>query len=251
MKIWAYAICWNEAKILPYYLRHYSQFCEKIIIYDNGSDDGSQEIIKSHPKAVLRHYDTSGQIKDDVYLQIKNNCWKESRGKADWVIVGDIDELVYHPNIIDFLAFNGSQHSVFKPAGVNMIADKFPTTSGQIYEEVQRGSFHPGSCKPMLFDPNRVAEINFDPGGHTANRKKITGKLWLWRNHHGDPFRSPIKVLHFKFMGLNYVTNRYRQLANRLSESNKKRGWGSHYLKGNTGVISEFKQIKQSSKQVI
>ena len=30
MKIWAYAICWNEEKILPYYLRHYEKFCDKI-----------------------------------------------------------------------------------------------------------------------------------------------------------------------------------------------------------------------------
>jgi len=179
MKIWAYAICWNEAKMLPYYLRHYSQFCEKIIIYDNGSNDGSQQIIRNHPKAELRTYDTGGKIKDEVYLQIKNNCWKESRSKADWVIVGDIDEIVYHSDLPKFLDIAGNVHSIFTPGGINMVADKFPTTTGQIYEEVKTGTLHPGSCKPMIFDPNRVTEIAFDPGCHSASKNKSLARCGI------------------------------------------------------------------------
>ena len=37
MRIYAYAICWNEEIMLPYYLHHYEKFVEKIIIYDNNS----------------------------------------------------------------------------------------------------------------------------------------------------------------------------------------------------------------------
>jgi len=251
MKIWAYAICWNEAKMLPYYLRHYSQFCEKIIIYDNGSNDGSQKIIQDHPKTELRTYDTGGKIKDEIYLQIKNNCWKESRNKADWVIVGDIDELIYHPNLINFLSSTGKTYSLFTPAGINMVTDKFPTTSRQIYDEVKSGSFHPGSCKPMLFDPNRVVEIKFDPGCHSANGKQIRGKEWHWRHITTNFKSSPIKVLHFKFMGADYVVTRYRQLANRLSATNLQRGWGSHYKKRKELVLAEFNKIKLSAVQVV
>jgi glycosyltransferase involved in cell wall biosynthesis len=54
MKIWAYAICWNEEVMLPYYLKHYEKFCEKIIIYDNMSTDNSRNIIKNHPLCEIR-----------------------------------------------------------------------------------------------------------------------------------------------------------------------------------------------------
>jgi hypothetical protein len=43
--------------MLPYYLRHYERFCEQIVVYDNASDDGSQEIVVSHPLCDLRHID--------------------------------------------------------------------------------------------------------------------------------------------------------------------------------------------------
>ena len=250
LKIWAYAICWNEAKMLPYYLKHYSQFCEKIIIYDNGSNDGSQQIIRNHPKAELRTYDTGGKIKDEVYLQIKNNCWKESRSKADWVIVGDIDEIVYHSDLPKFLDIAGNVHSIFTPGGINMVADKFPTTTGQIYEEVKTGTLHPGSCKPMIFDPNRIIEIAFDPGCHSASKKQITGKMWHWKHNYTTVHQSPIKVLHFKFMGPEYIVSRYRQLGERLSESNKKRGWGFHYLKGKQQIIAEYNAIKNNAQKI-
>ena len=41
-------------------------------------------------------YSTGGKINDFKYLEIKNNAWKKSRGKADWVIVVDMDEFLYH-----------------------------------------------------------------------------------------------------------------------------------------------------------
>ena len=101
MKVWAYVICWNEEVMLPYYLRHYEIFCDKIIIYDNMSTDRSQEIIKAHPKCELRLYDSKGEVRDDLYLKIKNHAWKEARGQGiDYVIVGDTDEFLYHPNIL-------------------------------------------------------------------------------------------------------------------------------------------------------
>mgnify|MGYP000701398893 CR=1 FL=1 len=37
MKIWAYAVIWNEEKMLDFYLRHYSKFCDKIVFFDNES----------------------------------------------------------------------------------------------------------------------------------------------------------------------------------------------------------------------
>jgi hypothetical protein len=35
---------------------------------------------------------------------VHNNCWKESRGLADWVIITAVDEFLYAPNLKSYLA---------------------------------------------------------------------------------------------------------------------------------------------------
>ena len=73
MKIDVYTLCWNEEVRLPYFLRHYEKFANKIVVFDNESDDGSRKLVEDHPKAILKTYSTDGKIRDDMYLQIKNN----------------------------------------------------------------------------------------------------------------------------------------------------------------------------------
>ena len=76
MNIKVIAICFNEEKILPYFLAHYERFADQIIVYDNCSTDQSPQIIKSHPKATLVNYKTNGKLDDKTYLKIKNHAWK-------------------------------------------------------------------------------------------------------------------------------------------------------------------------------
>ena len=45
-----------------------------------------------------------GAFRDDLHRDLKNECWKESRGQADWVICVDVDELVWHPSLANYLA---------------------------------------------------------------------------------------------------------------------------------------------------
>ena len=91
MSIDVFAICYNEEVMLPYFINHYQKMGANITIYDNFSTDRSQEII-TESGCTLLTYDSNNQIRDDLYLQIKNNCWKKS--KAEWVIVCDIDEFI-------------------------------------------------------------------------------------------------------------------------------------------------------------
>ena len=45
-----YAQCWNEAEMLPFFFRHYDGLVDQYFIYDDGSDDGSSELLSIHPK---------------------------------------------------------------------------------------------------------------------------------------------------------------------------------------------------------
>lgn len=71
MNIEVYSMFFNEAKMLPFYLNHYEKFCSKIILYDNGSDDESIEIIKAHPKTQLLSFDTNNQVPDRLDMTMK------------------------------------------------------------------------------------------------------------------------------------------------------------------------------------
>lgn len=213
MKIEVYAICYNEEKLLPYFLRHYESFCDKIVIYDNFSSDSSAEICKKSAKTELRRYNSGGQIRDDIYLEIKDNCWKDS--DADWVIVVDIDEFVYHPSIKSVL--EGEKHTIIAPMFFNMFSEDFPTTEGQIYEEVNMGV--PGFTKWCLFRPDQFHKMNYEPGCHGANP---IGNVLVNKG-------TEIKLLHFKHLSLDYVVERNKLFAERLSDINKANGWGYHY----------------------
>jgi hypothetical protein len=235
MKIEAFAICYNEERLLPYYLRHYSQFCDRITIYDNFSTDRSREICESNPLVRVVPYDTGNQIRDDIYLQIKNNCWKNSN--ADWVIVGDIDELVFHRMLKGVLEYTDA--TVIAPELFNMFSEKFPTGEGQIWEEVTRGV--PGGAKMNLFRPSALKETNYDPGCHVCHPE---GTLIVDQ----DP---GIKTLHMKYLSLEYTLARTELSRSRLSDLNKKLGWGIHYQFPEEEIRRQFNEGLLNSKIVI
>jgi hypothetical protein len=235
MRIHAFAICYNEEALLPYYLRHYSAFCDKITIYDNQSTDRSVEICKANPKVEVISYDTGNEIRDDIYLQIKNNCWKNCG--ADWVIVGDIDELVYHPQLREVLGKTIA--TAFAPALFNMFSKKFPTTDGQIWEEVKRGL--QGGAKLNLFRPADIQEINYQPGCHEAHP--------VGRIVRDDSLN--IKTLHMKYLGKEYYMERTRMSNSRLSAVNKRYGWGHHYQKSAEELSRTFDEQYKEAQKVI
>lgn len=236
MKIHAFAICYNEEALLPYYLRHYSAFCDKITIYDNQSTDRSVEICKANPKVEVISYDTGNEIRDDIYLQIKNNCWKGSG--ADWAIIGDVDELVYRPHLWTKLV--GTPATVIAPALFNMFSQTFPITEGQIWEEVKHGL--QGGAKLNLFRPADIEEINYQPGCHEANPK---GRI-VWDDS------LEIKTLHMKYLGKEYYMARTHLSNSRLSAVNKRYGWGHHYQKSDEELLRTFnEQYKQAARVIL
>ena len=229
MRIHAYAICWNEEIMLPYYLYHYEKFVEKIIIYDNMSTDNSRQIINNHPLCELRDYDSNNEVRDDLYLEIKNNVWKECREKdIDYVIVGDIDEFLFSNNIIEFLETN-KEYSIFHPPGFEMFSKKFPHTKGQIYSVCNKGARSPYNNidKKIIFSPDRVQEIAYLAGCHQNPNQISEGPIWTYDK--SNPIDSDLKLLHFKYIDEEYVAKRNRDMAKRLSKVNKENAWGLHY----------------------
>lgn len=214
-----YTLCWNEEKILSLVLDYYSQFCEKMTVLDNESDDNSHAIINSYTNATVRTYSSNGQIRDDIYLQIKNNVWKESRGIADWVIVCDTDEILYHPSLMEKLdELKAKGVSIIRPYGFDMFAEDFPKQSLLEIKTGVEDNRHLRKC--IIFNPNMIEEINFKAGCHKCFPK---GQVKYYE-------KDDFKLLHYKSLGLDYLINRYDMFKKRLSTFNLENRLGKHYL---------------------
>lgn len=222
MKIHAHILAWNEEKILPYTLDYYSKICTKIYVYDNMSTDGSDKIYKKYPKVSVIKWNSNDQINEMNYVNIKNNGYKTySRNKnVDWVIVCDTDEFLYHPNLIEKLeGYKSKGINVPRISGHDMVSENFPTYDGiLITDKVKVGSerYQP-MCKNIIFNPN--LDVNYGIGAHTFNSEKAVFSE-----------EEELKLLHYKFLGKDYVKELYDSRAKRLSNFNKQHKLGEHYL---------------------
>jgi len=208
LTIHAYFLCYNEEYILPHLLKYYSKFCDKIYILDNNSSDNSIQIINSFDNTEIITWDSNNEVRDDLYLKLKNNVWKQSIGEG------------YH--------MIGDENLVLKP-------------DDDLFSEVKEGIKGESNDKLMLFDCNKVKEINYMHGCHIANP---IGDIKMYRG-------SDLKMLHFKYLGLDDFIPKQKLRGDRLSEFNKTRGLGMYYLYSEEKHREEYKTFINRRKKVL
>src|SRR5215469_11730239 len=204
MNIHLYARCWNEEAMLPFFFLHYDKLVQRYIIYDDSSTDNSQEILRLNPKVelrpVLRTSDSESRI--GPALTHLETCWRESRGTADWVIVTDIDEHLYHPDICNYLAQCRAQGVTIIPAlGYQMLAEHFPEHKTLLCQSLTIGARDAVYSKLNIFSPNEIDAINYTPGRHSA---APTGRVVL-------PAQDELVLLHYRYLDFERVRKRHAQ----------------------------------------
>lgn len=240
-----YAVCWNEEAILPWVFKYYGQFVEHFTIYDNYSSDKTEKIINQNSKAEIIKFGDEGHFDDSVNQRIKNTCWKQSRGKADLVVVCDIDEFLYHPDLENMLMkLIKGKVSFPTTLGYEMYCESVPEFNGnqQLTDLIQKGVRSEWLDKHIIFDPHRIVDTYFDPGAHHANPTGIV------RRGSKD---ITLKVLHYKNLGLDYLLARYKQLGERLSKFNIENELGTHYLAKQKEIEEQFKAGLAAAEQVV
>jgi glycosyltransferase involved in cell wall biosynthesis len=93
MKIAAVVMMYNEALILPYFLRHYAYLDEIQVLYETDSTDETLAILQKAPNAVIRNSHIKGGLDDIDKVGLLNTTLQEI--KADWVYVLDSDEFIF------------------------------------------------------------------------------------------------------------------------------------------------------------
>ena len=219
MRIHLIAPCFNEERLLPYFLKYYGQFCDLITIYDDNSTDKSVEIIKSFPKTEVIQQNTGlvGKFDDTNVLRIKNEKYKVDR-EYDWVIIVDIDEFLYHPDLLKKLEeYKNSNVTIPLTTGYDMYTKVFPSEDKQIHEIVQSGRLAENHSKKVIFNPKFI-DINYTIGCHTCNPY---GQV-------GYSLDNELKILHYVYLSHEYMTKKRKGIFDRLCDENKVVGYGTH-----------------------
>ncbi len=154
----------NEALRLPYFLEYYRKLgVDQFFIVDNGSTDGTTELLKAQPDVSLWHTDTSYRRAKFGVLWL-NNLLNEF-GHQHWCLVVDVDELFVYPYhdtrplsaLTNWLA--ASQISSFAA----MLIDLYPK-----------------DITPYNQGKNPLETLtHFDSGNYTQRRNNRFTELWI------------------------------------------------------------------------
>jgi hypothetical protein len=105
--------------------------------------------------------------------------------------------------------------------GFQMVTEEFPSKDENLASTRTMGFPDYLYSKPCLFNPN---EINLSVGAHGARPK---GNVKF-------PKKDELMLLHYKYLGFEYLCSRYQMLAPRLGSIDIVNGWDVQFLKSST-----------------
>jgi hypothetical protein len=222
MRIHLYTVCLNEMRMLSFFFRHYEPWVTRFVVFDDSSTDGTVDFLRSRPNVEVRAREYSNP--ESLVLSgktIRDHCWKESRGIADWVIIVDIDEHLYHYRNIDtYLADCKRDGVTLIPAlGYEMLTNDFPAGDEHLASTRTLGVPDSRYSKLRIFNPDAIDEVDFSIGSHTA---APSGHLVL-------PAEDELSLLHYKHLGIDYALERNSYLQKGRRALDLENNWGYQY----------------------
>lgn len=237
MKITVFTISYNEGYMMPFFLRHYSAFADKIVVWDEHSTDGTREAVKACKRAELRDWPYKG-LDDESFRFVQSHWYRDS--DSDWVMWPDVDELLVHSDWRTSLwASKQCGINAITTPGFNMVPDAPPVDDGrsQFYDLCNLGIPSENYTKTIIFSPR--LKIDFDYGRH-----KICRAEGLRAHQFG-------KLLHCHFLGLDYLTARNQRNYDRALD--KRFAWNyapKHNKATQPGTPEWFKWVVASGQRV-
>ncbi len=244
MILHAYTSTWNDLYMIQFYVRHWSQYAVKIFVYDDDSTDGTREFLESMAPLVEVKSPGFHGVDELMLQEMRNREYKvNSRGVADWCVIGDSDEFHYHPDMLNRLGeLKEKGYCAVVSHGWQMLSDHRPTGEGQMMQYV-RGGILDGMYDRVIFRPEVDISIGIGHHGFTITGGGV-GVNYREFQRAGQmiPTSSPqeqkaypvlqddpqFKMLHYRMLGRGHVKERHDRVWSRCSDRNKQRGWGIH-----------------------
>lgn len=223
MKISVISRWFNEEFFAPFFLNHYTNWVDEIVIFlEKHETDKSESIIKRYKNARIEWCDTGNKLNDLKLSNLESDFVANS--KSDWVIRADADEYAFPQGLAD------PRESLEKAKG-NVI--------NNWYRWVYR----------------HITEKDLDPSLITVLQRRHGGNYNLWKGM-GDRYLKPtivkpeskirwnpgcqsylpnplIKIsstvwdgVHWQMADVEHAIRRNEKNESRLSEENIKNNWG-------------------------
>lgn len=232
MIVHLHCVCWNDIDMLHYFFRNYDEMVSHYFVDDDGSDDGTLDYLAQHSNVTVRQ---KPRINPDSYVLESHashqTSWLRSRGIADWVLVVDIDEHIYHPDLSGYLQAQTEAGVTAIPAlGFQMLAHESPPPEVRLSDHLRRGAPWAQMSKLVLFSPDAVTNPGFAVGRHSA---EPAGAVRY-------PERDELLLLHYKYLELKAVSRRHAAEQARRRKLDLEHDWGHRYAFDKAQLAADF-----------
>ena len=240
-------LCYNEIDILPFVSQYWERIGCDVVVYDNGSTDGSIQYLLNLPYVTVKHFDSDGQ-NDVIQKTIKEQAYMEYKNQYDVIIISDMDEIFYFKNKAVLEAFAQSDYNILMTPIYSLCENSKPHYSESQLLHQQCHKFYKQRMNHMqgFDDYSKLSIFN----------TKVTDKVQMSVGQHYVQTSPAMKImlsndgfnLHIdKGFGWEYKFNIRQKMNDNLSETNRMGGMCTEYADGLDKVKADYEINQKKS----
>lgn len=248
-----YKICWitlcfNEMDILPFVKQYWERIGCDVVVYDNGSTDGSIEFLSNLPYVTVKHFDSNGQ-NDIIQKSVKEQAYLELKDKYDIIIISDMDEVFYFNDfkaVLDVFVSGG--YNVLATPIFSLCEDSKPPYMEDKLLHQQCHKFYKQKMNHMqgfeevsklsIFNCKTTYKVNMSVGQHY-----VLTMPQMMIMYTKDGFNLHID----KGFGIDYKFNIRQKMYKNLSKTNKEGGMCTEYADSFEKLKEEYEKNQTKS----
>lgn len=223
MKIYGIVLVKNEADVIESMLLSAKEWCDKILVFDNGSTDGTWDIVKrlAQDCPSVCPYTSDGRPFRNGLRSLMFNDFRHELGPDDWWCLRlDADEF-YYDNPREFLSQIPRRFRTVCKASIDYVL-----TKEDVETQTFEGDFAKDRNKIRHYLPQTWCELRFVRNSrrlHWTIKDKMPSPL-------GPIYPRQIRVQHYQFRSPQQMARRYE-----VRQKAKSDGCGSfHHEKGSS-----------------